>query len=159
MFKISFFENIRKACRQTIKEIKHGFHSQTLVDFCVETQREVQKATPRSDQAMYARLCAYYNRDKHTADSWDADLETNHYGGVIGFFINNTAKVEDKYIVDFLEYGTPPHWIDQPTKGVTWWHHGIPPMGFVRKVQDDMDKKAPKVVRQYFDRPITNIFR
>lgn len=156
MFKIQVFENVTKACKQTIKEFKHGFHSQVLVDFCAATQDEVQKATPRSGPAMFRRLCAYYGRSRHAADSWDAKLHTNNYGGVIGFFIRNEAKAGGGYIIDFLEYGTPPHEIPQPKKGTTIQHPGIKPMGFVRKVQDNMDKRASKIVRRYFDRPISN---
>ena len=158
MFDIKFFENVTKACKQTVKEIKHGFHSQVLVDFCVATQHEVEKATPKSDSAMYARLCAYYDRAQHTAKAWDAELVTNHYGGVTAFFINNSAQVEDKYIVDFLEYGTPKHIIEQPTKGITWMHPGIAPTGFVRKVQDSMNRKSSKIVKKYFDKPISSYF-
>lgn len=154
MFDLRVFENVTKACRRTVKEIKHGFHSQVLVDFCVATQHEVEKATPRSGPAMYARLCKYYGRTEHTYKAWKAELFTNSYGGVIGFFINNSEKVEGKYIIDFLEYGTPPHEIFQPTRGIVWMHPGIEPMGFVRKVQDEMAKKAPKIVKRYFDRRI-----
>lgn len=149
MFDMHFFENVTKACRQTIKEIKHGFHSQALVDFCVATQHEVEKATPKSGPAMFSRLCAYYGRSKHAANSWDAELFTNSYGGVIGFSINNSEN-----LVDFLEFGTPPHDIFQPTKGITIHHPGIKPMGFVRKVQDQMDRRSSKIVRKYFDKPI-----
>lgn len=158
MFNMHFFENVTKACKQTTKEIKHGFHSRVLVDFCVATQHEVEKATPKSGPAMFSRLCAYYGRSKHAAESWDAELFTNSYGGVIGFFINNSEKVEDKYVIDFLEYGTPPHDIPQPTRGMTIYTKGIAPMGFVRKVQEEMERKVPKIVRRYFDKPISGYF-
>ena len=153
MFDMHFFENVTKACRQTIREIKHGFHSQVLVDFCVATQHEVEKATPTSDPAMFSRLCAYYGRSKHAQKAWEAELSTNSYGGVIGFFIKNS---ED--LVDFLEYGTPPHDIPQPKRGIVIHHPGIAPQFFVRKVQENMNRKSSKIVRKYFDKPISNIF-
>lgn len=163
MFDIHFFENVTKACKQTVREIKHGFHSQVLVDFCVATQHEVEKATPKSDSAMYARLCAYYGRTEHAQKAWEAELRTNHYGGVIGFFINNSESVKSSkgtevYIIDILEYGTAPHEIEQPARGITWMHPGSPPLGFVRKVQDEMERKAPRIVRRYFDGPISALW-
>lgn len=158
MFDCRFFENVRRACRNTIREIKHGFHSQTLVNFAVETQHAVSDATPKSDSAMHQRLCAYYGRNRHTADAWDVELDTNYYGGVIGFFINNTEKAGGVYIVDLLEYGVSPHIIEQPSRGNAWAHPGIFPMGFVRQAQENMERKTPAIVRKYFDDPISKFW-
>jgi hypothetical protein len=156
MFKpfIEMIENVSAACRKAKRTFTLGFRQGSLQKYAETQKKELEKATPRSDK-----------KGKHAADEWK--IEYDKEGGfIVGFEITNPY---DR--IDWLEYGTPIHMILPKTKGILRFekggeviftdyvlHPGIKPMGFVRGVQDKMDKTTPSWLKQYFDRPIERDF-
>ncbi len=143
-------ENVSKACRNSKRTFQRGFRQGAMKAYAEAQKRELVKATPRSDSS-----------GGHAGDDWEIDYE---YTGmfVSGFEITNP---HDR--IDLLEYGASAHLI-MPSKARALRfemdgkivfaryvnHPGIKPMGFVREVQDTMNRELPSWARKAFDAPI-----
>jgi hypothetical protein len=152
MFKIAteIYENVSRACRKSVRTFQYGFRHAALKSYAKAQQRKLKKVTPRSDRTT-----------KHAADDWEIEYERTGMA-VTGFEITNP---HDR--IDYLEYGTDPHMIFPKRAKVLRFemdgkivfarsveHPGIKPMGFVRKVQDELEQETPAFIRKYFDAPI-----
>ena len=155
-FFAEFFETVTEAVRKTVREVGGGFQRGMVEKYAEKTRDRLQKATPKS-----------MGPGPHARDAWEIEYEYGAYGGVKSVDIVNSAAAPsdpEKFIVDFLEYGTPPHgpktaeklyWED--ASGRSWcldWVEGIEPMGFVREIQAKMERGMPALVRTAFERPI-----
>lgn len=152
MFKIltELIENVSSACRKSKNTFKRGFRQGAMRAYAEAQKAELVKATPRSD-----------GEGEHVGDAWTIDYEYS------GMFISGFEVTNPHDRLDLLEYGANPHLIFPLRKKVLRFkmdgdivfaryvkHPGIKPMGFVREVQDKMNREIPSWARKAFDAPI-----
>ncbi|MCK5347312.1 MAG: hypothetical protein KAR20_28075 [Candidatus Heimdallarchaeota archaeon] len=158
MFKpfAKMFENVSEACKKAKMTFTLGFRQGAIKAYAETQKKELQKATPRSKES-----------GKHAADDWELDYD-REMGLVAGFEISNP---HDR--IDWLEYGTD-YWkpiVPVNKKALKFniggatifatkaYRDGIEPMGFVREVQDKMNRNIPSWLRKAFDNPIERDFK
>lgn len=155
MFKIAteIYENVSRACRKSVRTFQYGFRHAALKSYAKAQQKKLKKVTPRSDRTT-----------KHAADDWEIEYERTGMA-VTGFEITNPHNR-----IDWVEYGAERRLGDRIypkyKKVLHFYWNGaeifassvqgseIKPMGFVRKVQDELDQETPAFIRKYFDAPI-----
>lgn len=156
-FFTDFFEDVRKAARKSIKEIKGDWQQEKIKSLAERTKKELRRATPKSKiTTLHGR--AQTGEEGHARDLWEIEYEQGVGGKITGFEIINPRDY-----IDYLEYGTPPHgpvmadammWTTGGEKIFASFVKGIKPMGFTRKVQEEMDRGLPAWIREAILRPI-----
>lgn len=152
MFKVfaELIENVSEACRKSKRTFQLGFRQGAMRAYAEAQKIELIKATPRSDKP-----------GEHAGDAWEIDYEYT------GMFISGFEVTNKHDRIDYLEYGTSAHMIfPKRAKALRFEmdgdivfaryvvHPGIDEMGFVRKVQDKMNRELPSWVSKTFDAPI-----
>ena len=157
MFKFffKFEENVSEACYKSKRAFNRGFRQGAMRAYAQSMLHKLKKATPRSKESK-----------EHAADDWEIE-----YTG-IGPYISGFEIVNPHDRIDWLEDGTDPHMIfPTPAKEALRFerdgeivfaayvvHPGIKEMGFVRKVQDEMEQNMPSFVRDSFEKEINRFW-
>jgi len=160
MFKFffKFEENVSEACYKSKRAFNRGFRQGAMRAYAQGMLHKLKKATPRSDRTT-----------KHAADDWEIE-----YTGT-GPYISGFEIVNPHDRIDWVEYGT-----ERPRGGGRIYAKNaqalhffiggdeifassvegskIEPMGFVRKVQDEMEQNMPSFVRDSFEKEINRFW-